>query len=531
MKSDPKCALVGIDVGTGGVRGVGVSPAGELLAEAEEKIRRDHRAAGGIHEQDPGEWWEALCSVGQTIVKTLKEKSGDMELRGVAVTSTSGSLVVADAEGHPLRPAILYDDGRGVEIAQDLNQQGGAQSIHLGPSFSLVKAAWVRRHEPELWERTRYVLHPADWLSGKLSGEFGISDFTNALKLGYDPENSSWIGSVHVAGLLDDRLPVVRRPSEQIGQVSSVAAAETGLPACTPVLAGATDGMASVIASGASRPGDANTTLGTTLVWKVLHDAKPVARSGIYLHLHPGGLWVPGAASNTGLGSIRTAGALLESPSTLSFRSLRCHSERSEESRSVSRARPDGQSEIPRFARNDSDSRVVSPEEMDGLAADYFPTSVVCYMLPGQGERFPFAHPKAESFMEGKPRDAGEFYAAQLQSIGFVERWGYEILQGCAVEVGARVFSTGAAAKSAVLSRLRANVLGRTVLQPRYPTAAFGAAILAATGAVFSGNIFRAIQSMTSIVECYHPSPGLVTAFDEIYRSFREACARRGYVA
>lgn len=111
MDSDKKCALVGIDVGTSGVRGVAASPAGELLAEAEEKIRQDHRAAGGIHDQDPGEWWEALCSVGQAIVTSLKEKSGDVELRGVAVTSTSGSLVVADAEGGVLRPAILYDDG------------------------------------------------------------------------------------------------------------------------------------------------------------------------------------------------------------------------------------------------------------------------------------------------------------------------------------------------------------------------------------------------------------------------------------
>jgi xylulokinase len=483
MNSDSKCALVGIDVGTSGVRGVAVSPAGELLAEADEKLRQDHRAAAGIHEQDPGEWWEALCSVGQTIVKTLKEKSGHMELRGVAVTSTSGSLVVADAEGCALRPAILYDDGRGVDIAEELNQQGGTRSIPLGPSFSLVKAAWVRRQEPGLWERTRYVLHPADWLSGKLTGEFGISDFTNALKLGYDPEKSSWIGSVRAAGLLDDRLPVVRRPAEQIGQVSSVAAAETGLPVRTPVLAGATDGMASVIASGASRRGDANTTLGTTLVWKVLHDGKPAARSGIYFHLHPGGLWVPGAASNTGLGSIRTPGG------------------------------------------------AASFGEMDRLAAHYFPTSVVCYMLSCQGERFPFAHAKAESFVEGVPRDAGESYAAQLQSIGFVERWGYEILEGCAVKVGDTVFSTGAAAKSPVLSQLRANILARIVVQPRYPTAAFGAAILAATGAVFSGNIFHAIQSMTGILESYRPSADLVPAFDEVYRSFRGACARRGYGA
>ena len=483
MTNETECALLGIDVGTSGARAVAVSPTGKLLAEAEEPIRQDHRAAGGIHEQDPGEWWQAICSVAQRIVGKLKEERGEAAISGAAVTSTSGTLVVADAQGRPLRPAILYDDGRGVEIAEELNRQGGSESLRLGPSFSLVKAAWVARHEPDLWERTRYLLSPADWLSGKLSGEFGISDFTNALKLGYDPERASWIESVRAAGLPADRLPVVRRPGQPIGQVSKAAAVETGLPLGMPVLAGATDGMASVVASGASACGDANTTLGTTLVWKVLHNGKPAARSGVYFHMHPGGLWVPGAASNTGLGSIR---------------------------------RPDA------LAGN-------SPAEMDRLAASHIPTPVVCYMLSGEGERFPFAHPKATSFVDGIPRHAGESYAAQLQSIAFVERWGYEILESCGIKVGDKVFSTGAAAKSPELLQLRANVLRKTVVLPRYPTASFGAAILAATGTVFAGDVFHAIQSMSAVLETYSPSPQLVPAFDAIYNSFRDACSRRGY--
>jgi len=485
MTNQTESALLGIDVGTSGVRAVAVTPAGKLLAEAEAPIRQDRRAAGGIHEQDPGEWWEAVCSVAHRISQNLKETSGEAELRGIAVTSTSGTLVVTDPEGRPLRAAILYDDARGVEIADELSRQGGSPSVRLGPSFSLVKAAWVARHEPELWDRTRYVLSPADWLSGKLSGEFGISDFTNALKLGYDPERSSWTQTVNAVAMLEFRLPMVRRPGEIVGCVSSEAAGETGLPARTPVLAGATDGMASVVASGASACGDANTTLGTTLVWKVLHSGKPAAHGGVYLHLHPGGLWVPGAASNTGLGSIRWSGALPGS----------------------------------------------STAEMDRLAASYLPTPVVCYMLPGEGERFPFAHAKATSFVEGSPRDAAESYAAQLQSIAFVERWGYEILESCGVKVGERIFSTGAAAKSPALSQLRPNVLGKTVVLPRYPTAAFGAAILAATGTVFSGNIAHAVQSMSAILETYSPSLQLVPTFDAIYKSFRDACARRGYGA
>jgi xylulokinase len=484
MANEIECALLGIDVGTSGTRALALSPTGKLLAEAEAPIRHDHRAAGGIHEQDPDEWWQAVCSVAQKIAQNLKEESGKAELRGVAVTSTSGTLVVADALGRTLRPAILYDDGRGVEIGEELNRQGGSQSVRLGPSFSLVKAAWVKRHEPALWDRARFLLSPADWLSGKLSGEFGISDFTNALKLGYDPESAAWIESVRAAGLPADRLPVVRRPGQPIALVSNAAAAETGLPPGMQVLAGATDGMASVVASGASACGDANTTLGTTLVWKVLHNGKPAAHGGVYLHLHPGGLWVPGAASNTGLGSVRRLDTFPVNP----------------------------------------------PAEMDRLAARYFPTPVVCYMLSGEGERFPFAHPKATSFVDGSPRDAAESYAAQLQSMAFVERWGYEILESCGIKIGDKVFSTGAAARSPVLSQLRANVLGKTILLPRYPTAACGAAILAATGAVFSGNIVHAIQSMSAILETYSPSPELVPAFDAIYNSFRDACARRGYI-
>jgi xylulokinase len=485
MTNEIECALLGIDVGTSGARALAVSPTGKLLAEAEAPIRHDRRAVGGIHEQDPDEWWQAACSVAQKIAQNLKEEPGKAELRGVAVTSTSGTLVVADAQGRPLRPAILYDDGRGVEIADELNRQGGSPSVRLGPSFSLVKAAWVARHEPELWERTRYILSPSDWLCGKLTGEFGISDFTNALKLGYDPESAAWVDSVRAVGLPADRLPVVRRPGQPIGQVGKAAAAETGLAPGVPVLAGATDGMASVIASGASMSGDANTTLGTTLVWKVLDNGKPAAHGGVYFHLHPGGLWVPGAASNTGLGSIR---------------------------------RPDA---LPGD----------SPAEMDRLAARYFPTPVVCYMLSGEGERYPFAHPTATSFVDGSPRDAAESFAAQLQSMAFVERWGYEILESCGIKVGEKIFSTGAAARSPVLSQLRASVLGKTILLPRYPTAAFGAAILAATGTVFAGDVVRAIQSMSAILETYSPSAELGPAFDAIYSSFRDACARRGYGA
>ena len=248
-------------------------------------------------------------------------------------------------------------------------------------------------------------------------------------------------------------------------------------------MAGATDGIASLIASGACQPGDANTTLGTTIVWKALATNRPRITGGIYCHLHPSGLWAPGAASNTGMGSLRV--------------------------------RQPG----------------VSAAEMDQLAAAHLPSPIVCYLLAGRGERFPFLNAQAETFLEGDTHEPAEQHAAELQSIGFAERWGYEVLAGCGVEVGEKVFSTGAAAASGVLSQLRSDILKRVVVRAQHATAAFGAAILAASGTIYAGDVTGTIQTMTKFAESFQPSPTAAKRYDEIYAQFRQACTRRGYGA
>ena len=414
-------------------------------------------------------------------MRTLARTVPFPNVAGVCVTSTSGSLVVADAEGHPLRPAILYDDSRGAAIAETLNRQALPSSLSLDSSYSLVKAAWIRQAEPAVWERVRHVLHPADWLAGKLTGDFGFSDHANALKLGYDPERATWSEAVSLAGIPTALLPAVVAPGQQVGTVSAVASEETGLPGNTAVVAGGTDGVASLIASGAREPKQVNTTLGTTLVWKVLAKTKPMLSRGTYCHFHPCGLWAAGAASNTGPGSL---------------------------------------------LRRDLST---TPSQMDRLAAASFPSRTVCYLLRGRGERFPFASEQAVGFVEGHPCNPCEWYAAQLQSIAFVERWGYERLRRCAVEMGDVVFTTGGAAGSDVLAQLRADVLNCVILRAHHPTAAFGAAILAAGETVYSGNLLAAVAAMTSVDAAFAPASERGHQYDEIYNRFREACARRGY--
>jgi sugar (pentulose or hexulose) kinase len=472
--------VLGIDVGTSGVRCVVATANGDVLAEAREPLF-DLPASGLAHEQDPGIWWGAVCRTLQALRQTMGPRQAWERIAGLAVTSTSGSLVLTDPLGEPVRAAMLYDDGRAGSVAGELNRLLPAGQAPIDASYSLAKALWVRQQEPSVWKRATNILHPSDWLIGRLTGRFGVCDYSNALKLGYDPESAEWTPTVGFAGIAASMFPKVVPPGADVGAVSSRARDETGLPRGLRVLAGASDGLASFVGSGARKPGDANTTLGTTLVWKVLTPTKPQLRPGMYCHYLPDGLWVPGAASNTGPGSIR------------------------------------------------SDATGITPSQMDERAAPHFPISIQTYTLGSRGERFPFLNPAARSFFEGCAVTSDQRHAAQLQSLACIERWGYERLEECGVAVGQQIFSAGSAAGSPVLSQLRANVLNRDVVRSAHPTASFGAAILAARTVVFDGDLTAAIRSMTRIVESHPPVHELVPKFEGAYQLFRAACARHGF--
>jgi xylulokinase len=469
--------VLGIDVGTSGVRAVAVDARGSVWAHAAVRLSAHTCNGNGIHEQQPEEWWNAVRSVVAQLVEAVRQ-TGSPAPAAIAVAATSGTLMVVDASGTPLRLAIMYDDTRSAAAAERLNRIGGERIWNA--SHSLTKALWLREQEPWIWKRTHHLLHPADWIAGRLCGEYGFSDLSNALKLGYDSERFNWSDVVAHAGIPPELLPRVLRPGEQAGSVCRSTAEDTGLLLETPVIAGTTDGIAGLIACGASRPGHASSSLGTTLVWKVLTIQRPAGNTILYSHLHPCGLWAPGAASNSGPGSLMRHSA-------------------------------------------------PSHAEADLAAEGFFPTQVLCYPLRRRGERFPFLDKNATSFVEGVPSGEEESYASQLQGLAFIERWGYEVLKESQVDIGTVVFSTGAAARSRVLSQLRANVLGRTVVRCRHPTAAFGASILAAASVYHSGDLAKSMGTMITREESFSPVKSAVEEYKSIYDRFRRACAQRGY--
>jgi len=305
------------------------------------------------------------------------------------------------------------------------------------------------------------------------------TDWSHALKTGYDPGAGAWGPAGAASGLR----PEVTAPTTPAGDVSAPAAAETGLPAGCEVRLGMTDGCAAQIAAGADRPGRFVSVLGTTLVVKgATHDRVDDASAGVYSHRHPDGWWLPGGASNTGGGSLAT------------------------------RFEPD------RLAH------------LDRLAAARGPAGTVCYPLAGTGERFPFVAAEAEAVWTADPADHVDAYRAVLEGVAFVERLAFERLADLGARLDGPLRSAGAGTRSDVWSAIRATVLDRPIVRSESADTAFGACILAATGTLHA-TLGDATDAM---VASAGPEVRPVTRerdrLDESYGRFVAALVERGWL-
>ncbi|MBL8147167.1 MAG: FGGY-family carbohydrate kinase, partial [Anaerolineae bacterium] len=294
--------VIGLDVGTGGARAVAVRPDGSVAGRASQPFLMPPSAPQpGWAEQDAPDWWEASC----TCLRSLTSLLGDIHVVTLSIASTSGTFVPLGEDGHPLSPALMYNDNRAAGLEGEVNAVAGAFTARMGytfpPTFALVKLVWLARNRPELVAQTAVFAHAADYLAGKLTGGFGVTDTSNAFKTGVDLMTGEWPPFISALGVPLDTLPRVVRPGSGIGAVTPQASLETGLPMGAPVIAGATDGMAAFLASGACQPGDWNITIGTTIVLRgVATDLIVDPQGRYYSHRHPDGAWLPGGASKVG---------------------------------------------------------------------------------------------------------------------------------------------------------------------------------------------------------------------------------------
>jgi len=414
---------LGIDFGTSGCRACVIDAGQRIVAEARVPLPPPERSGAAV-EQDPAIWWSAL----EAMLAELRTRTDLTDIAALCVDGTSSTLMICDARGTPLAPALMYNDTRAREAAWQVAAAAPPECAAHGASASLAKLLWLLQLPAA--RQARHALHQTDWVLGRLCGRFGGSDENNALKLGYDSVKRRWPDWLARLPLPAALLPEVVPPGTGIGRIDPGVAAQFGLAGDTRIISGTTDSTAGFIATGAVR-GEAVTTLGSTLVLKVRAD-KPVfaPENGIYSH-RLGKDWLVGGASNSG-------GAV-----------LRQHF---------------SDADIVRLTQQ------LRPGEPTGL--DYYP-------LPGRGERFPVNDPDLEPCLTPRPNEDARFFQGILEGIARIEVRGYRRLAELGAPWPTRVISTGGGAANSAWRAIRAQLLGVPVVAAEHQEAAYGTALLA----------------------------------------------------
>ncbi|MGA1474564.1 MAG: FGGY-family carbohydrate kinase [Prochlorothrix sp.] len=426
----PASVWLGIDFGTSGARAV--------LIGADRCIRWSQHLTFAPGQNHYKTWKTSLDRLLAAIPTEFTP-----HLQAIALNGTSSTVLLCNDWGEPVTEALLYHDDRGKAVLDQVATIAPpGHRVHSSTS-TLAKLLWWQQ-QPD-WSRWTaaspvYLLHQADWLAFLLHGQLGVSDYHNALKLGYDVESLAypdWLGqNPNLAPLLPQVVP----PGTPVGRIRSTLAHTYGLNPHTRICAGTTDSIAAFLASGARSPGQGVTSLGSTLVIKLL-SRQPVEdnRWGIYSH-RLGDLWLVGGASNTG-------GAVLR--------------------------------------------QFFSPEDLRRLSAcidPSLPSSLHYYPLPQPGERFPLNDPQLQPRLDPRPQDDVAFLQGLLEGMARIEALGYDLLADRGTDRLTQVYTAGGGAENEVWMAMRERLLGVPVIRSPHTEAAYGTALLAQQGPMEGGD-------------------------------------------
>lgn len=468
--------LLAHDLGTTGDKASLHHDDGALVAAVMEEYRTDF-APGGRVEQDPADWWAAVCSSTRALMAATDTRPED-----VHAVSFSGQMMGAtllDADHRPTRPTLIWADTRSGREAQRVADRVGMAAGYrilghrLNPTYTLGKLMWVRDHEPEVFARTRHVCAAKDYIGWRLTGRLATDPSDASAMNAFDQHSRQWSATVLDAAGLDAALfPPILASTDVLGEVTAEAAAECGLRPGTAVVVGGGDGPMAAVGAGVTTPEDgAYACLGTSS-WISLTATEPLYDPAMatmtFDHVRPGH-FVPTATMQAGAGSLEWWGDVLA---------------------------PDKSAD--RFDRilRECANRPVSAE---GL---YF----LPYLL---GERSPCWDPAARGSFVGLSRHhgPGHLTRAVLEGVGFNLLTCLDAFRACGVEIDA-VDAIGGGARSDSWLQILADIWGCVV---RRRTVAgegnsLGAAVTAGT-AIGTIPDLAAARDLSTVTAEFLPDP------------------------
>ena len=464
-------AFAGIDVGTSALKALAIDGTGAVVARSEIGYPLD-APRPGWSEQDPDAWVDAA--------RSALDALGVERLDGIGLSGQMHGLVALDAERRPLRPAILWNDQRTAAECEEIEAAVGRERlIELTGNVALTgftapKLVWMRRHEPERFERIRHVLLPKDYVRLALTGELATDVADASGTLLFDVSARRWSGEVADAlGIPAEWLPPALESPQESGRVAG------GAFDGVPVAAGAGDQAAGALGVGADRPGPASVALGTSgVVFAAMPEfrADPEARLHTFCHAVPGG-WHAMGVMLSAAGSLRW------------FRDALGGGEPIESILTEAAAAPPG-------------------------------SGGVTFLPYLTGERTPHADPDARGAFAGLglEHDRGALARAVLEGVAFGLRDSLDLLRETGLEVSVGRVS-GGGARSGLWLEIVASVLELPLERVAVDEgAAYGAALL---GGVAAGE-WRDVHE--AVAACVRPTAGVEPNGDwaEVYRERRE---------
>ncbi len=482
-------ALVGIDIGTYGSKGVLVGSDGRILSTASRSHDLSTPRPGWAEQDADAIWWADFCEIARELVAAAAR--ADVTIRAVGSSAIGPTCLPVDRSGRPLRPSILYGiDTRAEREIEELNEELGAERL-LGICGSPLtaqavgpKVRWLQRHEPEIWEQTAWVLTATSYLVQRLTGRYVVDAYSAAAQAPFfDLANGGWSAELVEPVLPLRMLPEIVPSTEIVGTVTPGAASETGLPEGTPVAAGTIDAAAEAVAGGVAQPGDMMVMYGTT-AFLIQVIEKPIISDRLW-----SGVWVDGTRAVV-TGGMSTTGAITEWLRR-EFTDIDDHS--------------DG------FQKLFDEAERSAPGANGLLLLPYW-----------SGERTPINEPRARGVIAGfsLATSRGDVVRAALEAMGFGVRHHLEAM----ADIGAppsRLVAIGGGARSRTWLQSVSDITGMSQDLPQERIgAAFGDALLAGVAVGVYDDLETASQSIT-IADRIDPDPAHHDLYEARYRAYR----------
>lgn len=476
--------ILGIDLGTSGVKILAVDGEGHILGSATVSYPLIQPKAGWT-EQKSEDWWDGVVNA----IREVRKQPG-VAAESIIALSLSGQMhgsVFLDKNNQVIRNPILWNDTRTFKQCQQITDQVGEKElIELvgNPAlegFTAPKLLWLRENEPDNYDRLKTLMLPKDYIVHRLTGRLctEISDAAGTLLL--DVRNRSW--SDELCKKLDidiSILPEVLESTDVVGTLSAEAADQTGLPKTVKVIAGGADNACSAVGNGIVDEGIILASIGSSGVVLAPTDVvhfDPQGRIHSFNHAIPQRWYLMGVMLSAGL--------------------------------SMS------------WLKNNIISR--DYEYINQKAAQIKPGSEGIIFLPYlYGERTPHRNPKARGVFFGLSaiHDQNHLMRAVFEGVTFGLKDSLELITGLGIKPE-QIRITGGGAKSTLWRQILADVFNADVVTMQADEGpAFGAALIAAVGAEVFGNVGEAVAKTVAIGESTHPDQESVDKYSQIYPLF-----------